>query len=36
MDQLITVKKTMKGGIEIIGEINCFDLSGIFRLKVTG
>ena len=34
--QLIPVTKQMMEGIEIIGEINCFDLCEILRLKLTG
>ena len=34
--QLIPVTKQIMEGIEIIGEINCFDLCEILRLKLTG
>ena len=33
--QLIPVTKQIMKGIEIIGEINCFDLCDILRLKLT-
>ena len=34
--QLIPVTKQIMEGIEIIGEIDCFDLCEILRLKLTG
>ena len=34
--QLIPVTKQMLEGIELISEINCFDLCDILRLKLTG
>jgi hypothetical protein len=34
--QLIPVTKKMLEGIELINEINCFDLCDILRLKLTG
>ena len=34
--QLIPVTKQIMKGIEIIGEIDCFDLCEILRLKLTG
>ena len=34
--QLIPVTKKMLEGIELISEINCFDLCEILRLKLTG
>ena len=34
--QLIPVTKKMLEGIELISEINCFDLCDILRLKLTG
>ena len=34
--QLISVTKQMLEGIELISEINCFDLCDILRLKLTG
>ena len=34
--QLIPVTKQMMEGIVITGEINCFDLCDILRLKLTG
>ena len=34
--QLIPVTKKMLEGIELISEINCFDLCDIFRLKLSG
>ena len=34
--QLIPVTKQIIEGIEIIGEIDCFDLCEILRLKLTG
>ena len=33
--QLIPVTKQMLEGIELISEINCFDLCDILRLKLT-
>ena len=34
--QLIPVTKKMLEGIELISEINCFDLCDILRLKLSG
>jgi hypothetical protein len=34
--QLIPVTKKMLEGVELINEINCFDLCDILRLKLTG
>ena len=34
--QLIPVTKEIMAGIELMGEINCFDLCDILRLKLTG
>ena len=34
--QLIPVTKEILEGIELFGEINCFDLCDILRLKLTG
>ena len=34
--QLIPVTKKMLEGVELISEINCFDLCDILRLKLTG
>ncbi len=34
--QLIPVTKQIMEGIEIISEIDCFDLCEILRLKLTG
>ena len=34
--QLIPVTKKMLEGIELISEIDCFDLCDILRLKLTG
>ena len=34
--QLIPVTKEIMEGIELIGEINCFELCDILRLKLTG
>ena len=34
--QLIPVTKQMLEGIELISEVNCFDLCDILRLKLTG
>ena len=34
--QLIPVTKQMLEGIELISEIDCFDLCDILRLKLTG
>ena len=34
--QLIPVTKQIMEGIEIIGEIDCFDLCEILRLKLSG
>ena len=36
LNQLIPVTKQIMEGIEIIGEIDCFDLCEILRLKLTG
>ncbi len=33
--QLIPVTKQMLEGIELVSEINCFDLCDILRLKLT-
>ena len=34
--QLIPVTKQMLEGIELISEVNCFDVCDILRLKLTG
>ena len=34
--QLIPVTKKMLEGIELLNEIDCFDLCDILRLKLTG
>ena len=34
--QLIPVTKKMLEGIDLISEINCFDLCDILRLKLSG
>ena len=34
--QLIPVTKKMLEGIELMSDINCFDLCDILRLKLTG
>ena len=34
--QLIPVTKKMLEGIELLSEIDCFDLCDILRLKLTG
>ena len=34
--QLIPVTKEIMESIELIGEINCFELCDILRLKLTG
>ena len=34
--QLIPVSKKMLEGIELLNEIDCFDLCDILRLKLTG
>jgi hypothetical protein len=34
--QLIPVTKEIMEGIELIGEVDCFDLCDILRLKLTG
>ena len=34
--QLIPVTKQMLEGVELISEIDCFDLCDILRLKLTG
>ena len=34
--QLLPVTKQILQGIELISEINCFDLCDILRLKLTG
>ena len=33
---LVKVTKEMTKGIELLSEINCFDLCDILRLKLTG
>ena len=33
---LVSVTKEMMEGIEILSDINCFDLCDILRLKLTG
>ena len=34
--QLLPVTKKMLEGIELISEVNCFDVCDILRLKLTG
>jgi len=34
--QLIPVTKQMLEGVELIGDVDCFDLCDILRLKLTG
>ena len=34
--QLIPVTKKMLEGVELIGDVDCFDLCEILRLKLTG
>ena len=34
--QLIPVTKQMLEGVELLNEINCFDLCDILRIKLTG
>ena len=34
--QLITITKKMLEGVELISEIECFDLCEILRLKLSG
>ena len=34
--QLVPVTKQMLEGIELISEVNCFDVCDILRLKLTG
>jgi len=34
--QLLPVTKEIMEGIELIGEVDCFDLCDILRLKLTG
>ena len=34
--QLLPVTKQMLEGIELISEVNCFDVCDILRLKLTG
>ena len=33
---LVSVTKEMMEGVEILSDINCFDLCDILRLKLTG
>ena len=34
--QLIPVTKKMLEGVELVGDVDCFDLCEILRLKLTG
>ena len=34
--QLVAVTKEMMEGISLLGEVDCFDLCDILRLKLTG
>ena len=34
--QLIPVTKQMLEGVELVGDVDCFDLCDILRLKLTG
>ena len=34
--QLVPVTKEMMEGISLLGEVDCFDLCDILRLKLTG
>jgi len=34
--QLIPVTKQMLEGVELVGDVDCFDLCEILRLKLTG
>ena len=34
--QLVPVTKEMMGGISLLGEVDCFDICDILRLKLTG
>ena len=34
--QLIPVTKQMLKGVELVGDVDCFDLCEILRLKLTG
>ena len=34
--QLVPVTKEMMEGISLLGEVDCFDISDILRLKLTG
>ena len=34
--QLIPITKQMLEGVELIGDVDCFDLCDILRLKLTG